>query len=272
LPAAADLSAMNAASGDAPAVGGTTLDGVAVKPAEHDLGRVSDLPEGVDVVLDYEGVEHLPAPATLSSLAARRPVRLTTPVRADGFDPLGDDGRAAALPAGVGRVLVAGHGAYLDAEERRRAVAPRLRAAAADCEDPWIGTEGVERLALATGHTQFELLGPSTERDLRALRAAGFEGEIAVYAPVVLSEAEVEVLGAMGEYAARRDEVAEKLPASAPTDGRVGGPAREALLAACRDVALCGSPPAVRERVEALREAGADRVVGYPARGLDELL
>lgn len=248
------------------------LDGVAVKPTEHDIDRVGPLPEDTTLVVDYEGASHLPEAATLADLADDRPVRVTTPVRADGFDPLGDDSRVEWLPDGVGRVLVAGHRAYLEERERRRAVAPRFRAAAADCAAPWVGTEGVERVALATGQPQFELFSPSTARDLRALRAAGFEGELVVYTPVVLSTDENAVLDAVGAYAARREPVAADLPATAPTNSRAGGPARERLLEGCKEYALCGKPPAVGDQVESLHEAGADEVVGYPARGLDELL
>ncbi|MFB6218703.1 MAG: luciferase [Halobacteriaceae archaeon] len=263
---------MTRSAAEGAAVVATGLDGVALKPTEHDLDAAADLPAATTVVIDYEGADSLPAPETLAGLAADRPVRVTTPVRANGFDPLGDDSLAAAVPERAGRVLVAGHEAYLDAGERARAVAPRLQAAAADCEDPWVGTEGIERLALATGHTQFELLAPSTERDIRALRAAGFDGEIAVYAPVVLSTDENTVLDALGAYAARRGSVAADLPERAPTDSRVGGGAREALLEGCRNYALCGEPARVRRRVGALADAGADSVVGYPAAGLDGLL
>ncbi len=105
----------------------TGIDGAALKPAECDVSRGSGLPFDT-VVIDYEGREHLPDRETLESLADGRELRLTTPVRADGFDPLGDDSLADRIPAGVRRVLVAGHAAYLDGEERSRAVAPRLGA------------------------------------------------------------------------------------------------------------------------------------------------
>lgn len=261
-----------AASDGATGFTATGLDGVALKPTEHDLGGATELPGEATVVVDYEGADHLPDADTVSGLAADRPVRVTTPVRTDGFDPLGEDGRLDRIPDGVGRVLVAGHDAYLDGHERRRAIAPRLRAAAADCREPWIGTEGIERVALATGLAQFELLSPSTERELQAMRAAGFDGEIVVYAPVVLSEDENTVLDAVGSYAARRDQVAAELPTTAPTNSRAGGQARDALLEGCREYALCGTPMTVREHVEALVGAGADRVIGYPADGLAELL
>jgi hypothetical protein len=244
------------------------VDAVALKPAECALSRAGDLPvEGV--VVDYEGREHVPDADALAALARDRTVRVTTPVRADGFDPLGDDSLARALPAGVRRVLVAGHGAYLTPSESARAVAPRLGAAAERATDPWVGTEGVERLALATGATQFELLSPETERAVRALRAAGFEDAVALYAPLVLTDDPDAVLDAVGGYAARRGPVAASLPDDSPTDASASGAARETLLAACRDYALTGRPAAVRERVDALRDAGVDRVAAYPARGLE---
>jgi hypothetical protein len=247
----------------------TGIDAAALKPAECDVSRAVDLP--VDTVaVDYEGHEYVPARETLSALAAEKTVRLTAPVRADGFDPLGDDRHDAAVPDGVKRVLVAGHPAYLDDEERGRAVAPRLGAAVERHPDAWVGTESVERLALATGCTQFELLARSTEREVRALRAAGHDGTVAVYAPTVLSGEDDAVLDAVGGYVARRGPVADALPDDAPTDATAAGRAREVLLAAADDYALVGNAAQVRERVDVLKDAGVDVVVGYPARGLDD--
>jgi hypothetical protein len=260
----------------------TGVDDVAVKPAEIAPDDAAVLPPGVGIVFDYEGREHVPANDLLADLAADRPVRATVPVRADGFDPLGDDARAVALPESVGRVLVAGHPSYLGARERERRVAPRLAAGVEAAADPWVGTESVERLALATGAAQFELLARSTRRDLRALRAAGFDGTIAVYAPTVLTDDPDGILDAVGAYVARRGPVASALPADASesgtadadidTDASASGRTREVLLAAASDYALTGSPQAIRERVDRLRAAGADRVVAYPARGLTEVL
>jgi alkanesulfonate monooxygenase SsuD/methylene tetrahydromethanopterin reductase-like flavin-dependent oxidoreductase (luciferase family) len=257
------------------------IDAIALKPAECDVARAVDLP--VDrVTIDYEGREHLPDAATLDRLAAETTLYVTTPVRADGFDPLGDDSLLARIPEDARRVLVAGHGAYLSDEESSRAIAPRLGAARRDSPDAWVGTEGVERVALAAGGTQFELLSRSTDRDVRALRAAGFDGEIAVYAPTVLTDDEDAVLDAVGAYVARRRPVARALPdapdgsdaenGSPPTDASATGRTREVLSAAARDFALVGSPETVRDRVDALREAGVDHVAGYPARGIDEFL
>jgi alkanesulfonate monooxygenase SsuD/methylene tetrahydromethanopterin reductase-like flavin-dependent oxidoreductase (luciferase family) len=62
------------------------------------------------------------------------------------------------------------------------------------------------------------------------------------------------------------------LPEGAATDADAAGRAREVLSAAVRDYALVGSESAVAEQVGSLREAGADHVVGYPARGIDAFL
>jgi hypothetical protein len=244
------------------------IDAVALKPTECALSTAVDLPVST-LVIDYEGREAFPDAETLQALAASAAVRVTTPVRAAGFDPLGDDAVDAALPAELGRVLVAGHGAYLSEEAASLAVAPRLGAAHERHPDAWVGTEGIERVALAAGGTQFELLSRTTLRDVRALRAAGFEGELACYAPTAFTEDEDDLLDALGGYVARRDPVRRALPGDAATDAAATGRAREVLLAASRDFALVGDEGTVRERVDALREAGVDTVVAYPALGLD---
>lgn len=252
------------------------IDAVALKPVECDVSRARELP--VDrVTIDYEGREHLPDAETLERLAAETDLFVTTPVRADGFDPLGDDSLLSRLPDDARRVLVAGHGAYLSETEASRAVAPRLGAARRKAPDAWVGTEGVERVALAAGGTQFELLSRSTGRDVRALRAAGFDDEVAVYAPTVLTDDEDAVLDGVGAYVSRRRPVARALPDGADgdspsTDGDATGRTREVLSAAARDFALVGQPETVRDRVADLREAGVDQIVGYPARGIDEFL
>lgn len=248
----------------------TGLDGVALKPTECDVSRGADLDTGI-VVIDYEGADHLPDGKTLRSLAGgMSELRVTTPVRATGFDPLGDDSVSNELPSEAKRVLVAGHAAYLSDEERTRRIAPRLRTAREREPDAWVGTEGVERLALAAGGTQFELLSRTTRGDVRALRAAGFSGKIAVYAPTVLTAEEDRVLDAVGEYVARRTPVARALPNGAVTDHEATDRTREVLSAASRDYALVGSPDDVREQVAALKDVGVDLVIGYPARGIGE--
>ena len=249
----------------------TELDAFALKPTECDLSRASDLPVEA-ITIDWEGCESFPDRKTLAELARERDVRVTIPVRVDGFDPLGDDRRYEEIPAGVGTVLVAGHPAYLTETELTRAIAPRLGAAIERFGDPWVGTEGIERLALATGATQFELLSRSTERDVRALRAGGFGGSIAVYAPTVLVGDSDEILDAIGDYVARRRDVSRTLPADPVTDARATGTTRRTLEKACAEYALVGSVEDVRERVESLKTAGVDRVVGYPARGMDRFL
>ncbi|ESP88965.1 luciferase-like monooxygenase [Candidatus Halobonum tyrrellensis G22] len=264
-----DRAARAAADADAGGIAARTgLDGVSLKPRECDVSVAADLPFGL-VCVDYEGRESLPAFDTLAALARDRTVRLTTPVRADGFDPRGDDSLTRALPDSVGRILVAGHPAYLDESERKRAVAPRLGDAVGVSTDPWVGTEGIERVALAAGGTQYELLSRTTERDVRALRAAGYEGDIAVYAPTVPTDDEDAVLDAVGGYAARRKPVQKALPDGAETDADASGRAREVLRKATRDYALVGDPDTVGDRVAALKEAGADLVVGYPAAGVE---
>jgi len=252
----------------------TNLDGIALKPTECDVSVAADLPLDL-VCLDYEGHEAFPEASALADLAEAVDLRVTTPVRADGFDPRGDDSLVTTLPDAADRVLVAGHGAYLSDAERKRAVAPRLGDAAAAVREaggtPWVGTEGVERLALAAGGVQYDLLSRSTERDVRGLRAAGFEGELALYAPVVPTDDEDVVLDAVGAYAARRRPVREALPEGAETDAAATGRAREVLSAAVRDFALVGDPETVGERVRDLKAVGVDHVVGYPATGVDSL-
>ncbi|MXV61001.1 luciferase [Natronorubrum sp. JWXQ-INN-674] len=247
------------------------LDGVAIKPAECDVSAATALPAET-IAIDYEGRDHLPPAETLAALSSEANVLVTTPVRADGFDPLGDDSLAASLPDAVGRVLVAGHPAYLTDDERDRAVAPRLGAALESDPEAWVGTENVERIAMATGATQYDLLSRTTDRELRALRAAGFDGDVAVYAPTVLTDDEDTVLDAVGAYAARRRPVAKALPEGAATDSSATGRARAVLLEAAGDYALVGPAENVREQTDALREAGATTVVGYPARGLEPFL
>ncbi len=246
------------------------FDAVALKPAEHDLEAVPDRDLGADAaVVDYEGREHLPAPETLSALSAAVDCYVTTPLRADGFDPLGDDSLVDGVPDDATRVLVAGNEAYLTPTEARRAVAPRLGAARERAPEAWVGTEGIERLALAAGGTQFELLTATTEREVRAMRAAGFDGEVAVYAPTVLTDDPDETLDAVGGYVARRAPVSRRLPDGAATDASATGRAREVLLEATTDFTLVGDGPTVRDSIETLRSVGVDRVVAYPARGLE---
>lgn len=247
------------------------LDAVALKPKECDVRLAVDLPADT-VAIDYEGREHLPSTEVLEALAAEKRVLLTTPVRADGFDPLGDDALYETLPDAVDPIFVAGHPAYLTDDERGRAIAPRLGAARERRADAWVGTEGVERIALAAGGPQYELLTRSTTRDVKALRSAGFTDTVAVYAPTVLSDDDDDVLDAVGSYVARRGPVSRALPDDAPTDGSATGRAREVLLKASRDYALVGSAAGVGERVDDLRAVGVDTVVGYPARGVDEFL
>ena len=122
------------------------------------------------------------------------------------------------------------------------------------------------------GGTQYELLAPGVERRVRALRAAGFEAGVAVYAPTVLADDEDAILDALGANASRRAPVAERLHDDAPTDATATGRARAVLSEAVREYGVVGDHETVRERVRTLHEAGVDSVVAYPARGLDPFL
>lgn len=247
------------------------LDAVALKPSEVDLASVPELP--VDhVTIDFEGHEHVPSTETLRTLRSHSTVRVTVPVRADGFDPLGDDGSLAAIPDDVGIVLVAGHPAYLSTTERGRSISPRLAAALDRFPEAWVGTEGIERIALATGATQFELLAPGTERTLRSLRAAGYDGGLAVYAPVALTVDDDPILDALGAYVARRGRVRDRLSEDPHRGESITAHDRAVLLEAIGEYAITGSRVEVRDGVSSLRDAGADLVVGYPARGPVDLL
>jgi hypothetical protein len=253
------------------------FDAVALKPTELDIESVG-LADVERAVIDYEGREHLPDAELLAERARETDLSVTTPVRADGFDPLGDDHRSRALPASVGRVLVAGNPAYLTPPERKRAIAPRIGAARERAPAAWVGTEGIGRVALAAGGTQFELLAPTTAREVRALRAAGFDGDIAVYAPVVRSADEDTLLDALGAYVARRGSVATALDDARAdgvttaadgmrTDAGTTGKPRSVLLDAIERFALVGTDGDIDERIDDLRSVGVDTVVGYPARG-----
>lgn len=247
------------------------VDAAALKPSEVDVRRATAL--DVDLVtIDYEGRDHLPSMADIDALRESATVRVTIPVRADGFDPMGDDHLWHMLPDDVGHVLVAGHPAYLSEAERDRALAPRFKEATEKCMDPWIGTEGIERIAMALGGTQFELLTGRTERTVEALRTAGFDGDIAVYAPTALAADDDAILDAVGSYAARRQAVAARLPRECPHDCRITGQARDILLDACQTYGLVGDSASVAERIESLRAAGVDHIVAYPARGVEPLL
>ncbi|WP_248909281.1 LLM class flavin-dependent oxidoreductase [Halocatena marina] len=271
------------------------FDAIALKPTECDVSRAAGF-EIDTITIDYEGREHLPSRDTLDTLTEHATVYLTTPVRANGFDPLGDSALADWMPDEIGRVFVAGNAAYLSDEERSRAVAPRLEAALASSRStagpapcPWVGTEGIERLALAAGGVQYDLLSRHTLSEVRALRSVGYDGEIAVYAPTVLSDDDDVILDAVGGYVARRkivrraiakassdtttDAATESTSKSgsttAPvTDRRATGQARDILLTAAQDFALVGNRETVRERIRTLHDAGVDTVVSYPATGL----
>lgn len=230
------------------------FDGIVIKPATQSLAGLD--PEVGHVLIDYEGPEHLPTPAALERLDDDIEVRLTAPVRVDGFDPHGADHLFERYGDDVSFALVAGNPAYLDHDAARRAVTPRLADALEAHPDAWVGTEGIERIALATGATQYELLSPRTERQLRALRTAGFEGDIAVYAPTAITDDDEAALAALEGYLRRRRSVRQSLSETTDTE--------EVLRSAMDDYAIVGDPNTARARIDALRSAGATKVVGHP--------
>jgi hypothetical protein len=244
------------------------FDAVALKPTEIELPALSSVP--LDrIILDYEGPDAFPNADTLDRLAALADLRVTVPVRADGFDPLGDDCHWTRIPSTASVALVAGNPAYLSTEECRRPIAPRLAAALERVPEAWVGTESIEPIAVATGATQFELLARETEQRVRSLKAAGLDADIALYAPAVLDDDTDALLDTLGQYVARRQSIAEALPADATPDASARGPARQHLLSACEDYAIVGDAETVRQRINDLRSAGLDHIVGYPARGLE---
>lgn len=247
----------------------TGFDAAALKPSKVTISDAVNLPFAF-VTVDYEGNEHVPSPQELHQLADEFTVRFTVPVRADGFDPLDDDTLFQTIPDRLEIVLVAGNPAYLSPHEVKKPIAPRLTAALDRAPDAWIGTEGIERLALATGATQFDLLSPTTVTDLRSLRIAGFEGDLAVYAPTVIADDDATILDALGSYIARREPIRRQLPATADPDSAASKKGREILLAGARDYVLAGDINEIRAQIDNLVDAGADYVVGYPARGLTE--
>lgn len=233
------------------------FDGIAIKPASQTIDLCS--PETDRVVIDYEGETHLPSPAIVDDLVDKTEVVLTAPVRADGFDPLGDDSRLTSYDAEVGFAFVPGNGAYLDDRARSRAIAPRLAAALDRQPDAWVGTEGIERLALATGATQYELLAPRTGAALDALRTAGFDGSFVVYAPTVLTADRERALDALAGYLRRRRSVKRSL-----SDASTASARRDILLDAMDAYAIVGDRQAAIERIDALKAAGASAVIGHP--------
>lgn len=243
----------------------TDIDGIAVKPSQGPI--VQALHFDTDrVTIDFEGHDHVPSINSLEELAERKSVRVTVPIRADGFDPLGDDSILQLLPASVGTVLVAGHPAYLQEEERRRAIAPRLRAALETFPNAWVGCEGIEALAKASGATQFLLLSDRTEDDLSELGASGIEDDIAIYAPVVASNNPDYILDAIGDYVARRRPVRATLVNENRTDHTATDPDRTHLIRSAKQYALVGTTKEIDDRITGLKNAGADYVIGYPAR------
>lgn len=251
-------------------LGEIDVDAIAVKPAEVDLDIITDW-SPMMLVIDFEGMEHLPTLSSIRAIAAVHETVLTAPVRADGFDPCGDDHLLSELQDHVSFAFVAGHPGYLRPHEQARAIAPRLRVALDRFGDGMVGTEGIERIALATGATQYELLSPRTHRTIRSLRHAGFAGDIAVYAPTVRSDDEDILLDTLGAYVARRGAVANGLSPAAKTDRTASGETRVRLLDAIGEYALIGTNETINDDIRRLKSVGVDTVVCYPAAGLSSL-
>lgn len=238
------------------------IDAIAIKPESTDVTTLEHL-DASTVVIDFEGLEHVPRPEELAGVARARNCVLSVPVRVDGFDPLGDDSLLETFEETVSFALIAGHPAYLTSRQARRAVAPRLRAALERYPDSWVGTEGLERIAMATGATQYDLLDGSTERSVRAIRAAGFDGDIVVYAPTVVSDEHDHLLDAVGPYVARRKAVADRLADVGTVDANATGRDRAILLEAIDEYSLVGTPERIDRRVRDLDAVGVSEVVAH---------
>lgn len=236
------------------------FDAIAIKPSSQSITSID--PSQIDaIVIDFEGPAHLPDPNQVAELSEESHVTLTAPVRADGFDPLGDDGLFDQFEEADRFALVAGNGAYLTEGEQRKAIAPRLGRAIKRYPDAWVGTEGIERLALATGASQFELLSPDTPNMLTGLRSAGFDGEIALYAPTVVTDDRQVALSELKSYLSRRRRVKRALSNGSATHTDP----QDVLLQAMDDYALVGDESSIAQQIESLKTAGATTVVGYPA-------
>lgn len=234
------------------------FDGIALKPTTQPPDSVD--PTAVDsLVIDFEGDDSLPSPDAVAETAAHTTVVVTTPVRSDGFDPLGDDRLFAAYAPHARFALVAGNGAYLHPHERRRAIAPRLAEAIERYPDALVGTEGIERIALATGAAQFELLGPRTASLIRGLRAAGFTGDIAVYTPAAVTDDRQAAIDWLSGYLRRRRPVQRALDNAGDSSDE-----QRVLDQALDNFALVGDTATVNRRIDSLKAVGATAVIGHP--------
>lgn len=242
------------------------FDALAVKPSHTDPSRVTSSPFD-RFIIDFEGTEYYPSVSLIRDLQASTNVRLTIPVRVNGFDPLGNRDYLDALPPETKMVLVAGNPAYLSQAELSRRIAPRIGEVASEFADVWVGTEGIPLIALATDATQFFLLSPESRNTVKTIRAAGYAGTIAVYAPTVISDDQNTILDAIGPYTARRDRVRRELnrPDSI-TD--LDSNDREILVRAIQEYALTGSVPEINEQIQSLKNQGIDTVVSYLPTGI----
>ncbi|MFB6254804.1 MAG: luciferase [Halobacteriaceae archaeon] len=242
------------------------LDGIAIKPSETDISHLSNSPFD-QIIIDYEGMDVLPDRREIEELADEKTVHLTTPVRASSFDPIADRGSRMKVPSTINRIFVAGNPKYLTESEQNKTIQPRIVTATDRHPFAWVGTEGIERIALATGNPQFELLSPTTESNILHLRACGVEVDINVYAPAVIDSSKDRILDTLGEYVARRSEVRKALPANSSLDGSATGKTRRILLQAINNYALVGDVDAINQQITKLYEIGVSNVIIYPAGG-----
>lgn len=241
------------------------FDAVAAKPSHTDLVELTSSPVE-HMVIDFEGREHYPSDTTLRKLKETTDIRVTIPIRADGFDPLGDRHHLDSLPPETKVVLVAGNPAYLTEDELRRPIAPRIGAATDEFSDAWIGTEGIPRIALAASAPLFYLLSPQSTRTIQKIRSAGYTGTIAVYAPTLVSAETETILDTLGPYTFRREPVRRKLETESFSE--LDSTDREILLRETQNYALTGSVSEINTQITNLKTQGVDTVVTYLPTGL----
>lgn len=243
------------------------VDGLALKPTQYDLCAVPSSPVET-LVIDYEGRGAFPDSSVLMQLATEYELYVTTPVRADGFDPLGDDSYLDRIPSSAKRVLVAGNPAYLTDDEQQRKISPRLKKARQSDPSAWIGTEGIEPLANRLGGTHFELLGPALDDRISQRRDDSAIDQVAVYAPMVITDDADQKIAALGEYVSRRDSVRSEIPEVRSVVDMARGRIRKELLEAIDQYALAGSIETIHRRITDFHANGVDQVIVYPATNI----
>ncbi len=246
-------------------IGEVGFDALAVKPRDTDLSQIPSTPVN-NVVIDFEGREHYPSNTTIRSLQETTNLRVTLPIRVDGFDPLGNREYLDSIPPETKVVLVAGNPAYLTENELDRSIAPRIGTAVDKFANAWIGTEGIPLIALATTAPLFFLLSPQSKRTIQQIRSVGYEGTIAVYAPTLITEDTDTLLETLGPYTLRRDPVRHKLESTSLSS--LNPEDQEILIRETQKYALTGSVSAINSQISHLKNHGVDKVVSYLPTGL----